>query len=253
MAKGLTHFETGPSFVSIIEYLFALLVITLGAGVQATLGLGAALIAGPVLTVIDPDLLPGPMLAMATIVNFRNAIADRASIDVSAWKRAVVGAPLGLAFGILLLTNVEEGSLSVIVSTFVLIAAGLQFSGLKPPKGRLAEYLAGVATAFSSTVAAMPGPMFVVFYGHRKPPTVRGTLASFMLVSTPVILFLLHLDGRFGSRHLLLALSLAPGTFLGLQLGRSLRTKVSVAQFRPLVLGVACVSAISVLLKEIAI
>ena len=140
MAKGLTHFETGPSFVSIIEYLFALLVITLGAGVQATLGLGAALIAGPVLTVIDPDLLPGPMLAMATIVNFRNAIADRASIDVAAWKRAVVGAPLGLAFGILLLTNVEEGSLSVIVSTFVLIAAGLQFSGLKPPKGRLAEY-----------------------------------------------------------------------------------------------------------------
>lgn len=51
--------------MSITEYLIALAFLAMGCGVQATLGIGAGLVAGPALTVIDPDLLPGPMLAMA--------------------------------------------------------------------------------------------------------------------------------------------------------------------------------------------
>ena len=47
--------------MSVVEYLIALLVLTIGGGVQATLGIGAGLVAGPALTVIDPALVPGPL------------------------------------------------------------------------------------------------------------------------------------------------------------------------------------------------
>ena len=80
--------------MSITDYLLALVFLAVGGGVQATLGIGAGLVAGPALTVIEPELLPGPMLAMAMVVNVRNAVADRQSTHVLAWKRALLGAPL---------------------------------------------------------------------------------------------------------------------------------------------------------------
>ena len=238
--------------MSIADYLLALVFLAVGGGVQATLGIGAGLVAGPALTVIEPELLPGPMLAMAMVVNVRNAVADRQSTHVLAWKRALLGAPLGLGLGAVVLSFTNVKTLSLLVSFFVLGAVALQLSGLKPPSGTISEYIAGTATAFSSTVAALPGPMFVVFHGHRAPGTVRGTLASFMLLVTPAILLFLAIDGRFGFRQFVLAVALAPGMFLGLLLGKALRPRISVDRFRVIILSVASLSAVAVIIRTIA-
>lgn len=239
--------------MSIADYLLALVFLAVGGGVQATLGIGAGLVAGPALTVIEPELLPGPMLAMAMVVNVRNAVADRQSTHVLAWKRALFGAPLGLGLGAVVLSFTNVKTLSLLVSFFVLGAVALQLSGLKPPSGTVSDYIAGTATAFSSTVAALPGPMFVVFHGHRAPGTVRGTLASFMLLVTPAILLFLAIDGRFGFRQFALALALAPGMFLGLLLGKALRPRISIDRFRVIILSVASLSAVAVIIRTIAI
>ena len=238
--------------MSIADYLLALVFLAVGGGVQATLGIGAGLVAGPALTVIEPELLPGPMLAMAMVVNVRNAVADRQSTHVLAWKRALLGAPLGLGLGAVVLSFTNVKTLSLLVSFFVLGAVALQLSGLKPPSGTISDYIAGTATAFSSTVAALPGPMFVVFHGHRSPGTVRGTLASFMLLVTPAILLFLAIDGRFGFRQFALAVALAPGMFLGLLLGKALRPRISIDRFRVIILSVASLSAVAVIIRTIA-
>ena len=238
--------------MSIADYLLALVFLAVGGGVQATLGIGAGLVAGPALTVIEPELLPGPMLAVAMVVNVRNAVADRQSTHVLAWKRALLGAPLGLGLGAVVLSFTNVKTLSLLVSFFVLGAVALQLSGLKPPSGTISDYIAGTATAFSSTVAALPGPMFVVFHGHRSPGTVRGTLASFMLLVTPAILLFLAIDGRFGFRQFALAVALAPGMFLGLLLGKALRPRISIDRFRVIILSVASLSAVAVIIRTIA-
>ena len=238
--------------MSITDYLLALVFLAVGGGVQATLGIGAGLVAGPALTVIEPELLPGPMLAMAMVVNVRNAVADRQSTHVLAWKRALLGAPLGLGLGAVVLSFTNVKTLSLLVSFFVLGAVALQLSGLKPPSGTISDYIAGTATAFSSTVAALPGPMFVVFHGHRPPGTIRGTLASFMLLVTPAILLFLAIDGRFGFRQFTLAVALAPGMFLGLLLGKALRPRISIDRFRVIILSVASLSAVAVIIRTIA-
>jgi uncharacterized membrane protein YfcA len=97
----------------------------------------------------------------------------------------------------------------------------------------------------------LPGPMFVIFHGHREPGTVRGTMARFMLVITPVILMLLAFDGRFGLRHMVLTASLAPGMFLGLALGKVLRPRVAVHRFRFVILTVASLSAVALIVKTL--
>ena len=198
-----------------------------------------------------PVVILGVLLAMAMVVNVRNAFGDRKLTDLVAWKRAVWGAPLGLVAGVVVLALLDESTLAIAVSSFVLGAVALQLVGLRSPTGVISQYLAGTATAFSSTVAALPGPMFVIFHGHRDAGAVRGTMASFMLVASPVILTILAFDGRFNLRHLSLAAMLCPGMFVGLMLGRVLRPLINGSWFRFAILGVASSSAIAVLIREI--
>ena len=209
------------------------------------------MVAGPVLVAIDSSVLPGPLLVLATAVNIRNAILDSEHIDLLGWKRAVVAAPLGLLAGFLLLTALSDGSLTIAVSLFVIGAAGLQVFGYRPKDRPMAQYAAGATTAFSAVAAALPGPVFAVFYGHRDPATVRGTLSRFMLPISAAIIAILVTQDRFGTHELKLTAALAPGVLLGFPVGAFLRPRIAGPRFRVLVLGLATTSASVVLIRQL--
>ncbi|WP_419842174.1 TSUP family transporter [Candidatus Poriferisodalis sp.] len=237
--------------MSIPEYLLAALLIAAGAGTQACIGIGMGLIAGPVLVVIEPTFVPGPMLMVAGGINVRNAIADRASLNVAALRRQLTAAPLGLAGGVTLLASLSSRSLAIAVSVFVLLAVGVQGAGTRPPEGRLADYAAGAGTAFSSSVAAVPGPVYAVFASHWPPAALRATLATYMLAVGTSIIVTLAVIGEFGLRQLWFGLALLPAVALGLPLGRWLRPRLAGPLFRVIVLSVAATSATAVLLRQL--
>ncbi len=237
--------------MSVVEYLLAALFVAVGAGTQACIGIGMGLIAGPLLVVIEPTFVPGPMLMVAGGINVRNAIADRASLNAPALGRQLVSAPLGLAGGLALLSVLSDRSLAIAVSLFVLLAVAVQAVGTRPPEGRLADYAAGAGTAFSSSVAAVPGPVYAVFASHWQPAALRATLATYMLVVGASIIGALVIIGDFGLRQLWFGLGLLPAVLLGLPIGRWLRPRLAGTQFRMIVLGVAATSAAVVLLRQL--
>ena len=237
--------------MSVLEYLLAALFVAVGAGTQACIGIGMGLIAGPVLLVIEPTAVPGPMLMIAGGVNLRNAIADRASLNAPALRRQLLAAPLGLVGGLALLAALSDRALTIAVSLFVLLAVAVQAIGTRPLDGRLAEYAAGAGTAFSSSVAAVPGPVYAVFASHWQPAALRATLATYMLVVGTVIISAQAVMGDFGLKQLWLALSLLPAVALGLPFGRWLRPRLAGPRFRMIVLGVASTSAIVVLICQL--
>ena len=237
--------------MSVLEYLLAALFVAAGAGTQACIGIGIGLIAGPVLVVIDPTAVPGPMLMIAGGINLRNAIADRASLNKPALRRQLLAAPIGLVAGLALLSALSDRSLAIAVSLFVLLAVAVQAIGTRPLDGRLAEYAAGAGTAFSSSVAAVPGPVYAVFASHWQPAALRATLATYMLVVGTVIISAQAIMGDFGIRQLWLALGLLPAVALGLPFGRWLRPRLAGPRFRMIVLGVAATSATVVLIRQL--
>ncbi len=237
--------------MSIAEYVIAALFIAVGAGTQACIGIGMGLIAGPILVVMEPTFVPGPMLMVAGGINVRNAIADRASLNAPALRRQLIAAPLGLVGGLALLTALSDRSLAIAVSLFVLLAVAVQAVGTRPPEGRLADYAAGAGTAFSSSVAAVPGPVYAVFASHWKPAALRATLATYMLVVGAAIIVALAILGEFGLRQLWLGLGLLPAVALGLPIGRWLRPRLAGPRFRMIVLGVAATSATVVLIRQL--
>ena len=237
--------------MSVLEYAVVAVVVAAGAGTQACIGLGMGLIVGPVLVTIEPTGIPGPMLMLAGGINIRNAVADRAALKAPALRRQLIAAPLGLVGGVALLTVLSDRSLAIAVSVFVLAAVAVQAIGFRPPEGRRADYAAGAGTAFSSSVAAVPGPVYAVFASHWEPAALRATLATFMLFVGTAIIAALAVIGEFGLRELWLGVALLPPVALGLPIGRWLRPRLAGPRFRIIVLSVAATSATVVLVRQL--
>ena len=63
------------------EILAASAIITVGATVQATVGFGLGLVAAPVLLLIEPMLVPGPLMASGVILTLLMAYRERQDLD----------------------------------------------------------------------------------------------------------------------------------------------------------------------------
>lgn len=237
--------------MSVAEYLLVALFIAAGAGIQACIGIGMGLIVGPVLVVIEPTAVPGSMLIIASGINLRNAILDRPALRTGPLGRQLLTAPLGMAAGIALWWAMDDRALAIAVSLVVLGAVTVLAIGRRPPEGRLADYAAGAGTAFSSAVAAIPGPVYAIFASHWRPSELRASLATYMLIVAPVILGVQALIGDFGLRQLWIGLGLLPAVALGLPIGWWLRPRLAGPRFRMIVLAVAATSATVVLIRQL--
>ena len=83
--------------------MIALVAVTLGSAVQASVGLGLGLIAAPVLLLLYPPFVPGPLMASAIVMVVLVAHRDRTHIDFAGLRYGLAGRVAGtLAAGIFL-------------------------------------------------------------------------------------------------------------------------------------------------------
>ncbi len=77
------------------------LVVALGALVQGAVGYGMALVAAPLLTLLDPALVPVPLLLLATVHSVLAVIRDGRHADWLGIGWAMLGRLPGTVLGVL--------------------------------------------------------------------------------------------------------------------------------------------------------
>ena len=65
-----------------MDVVFAALLILMGAFVQSAIGFGLAIVAAPLLFLLSPDYVPGPITATALILSMANAYRYRSRISL---------------------------------------------------------------------------------------------------------------------------------------------------------------------------
>lgn len=219
--------------------------------VHGSLGLGAALVAGPALVAIDPGFAPGPLMVIGQIVGFRHAIVERRHTDRRAVRHCVVGLPFGLAAGLAVLTAISDKTLGLLIGSLTAAAAIALMFGLRIRRNPPVEMATGFATAFTSVTAGLPGPPLVLTFSDMKPPTLRGTFATYVLMVAAFGLIGLVVTGEYGRHELELTGWLLPGVLLGLAIARFVRPYVDRSWFRPAVLVVALAGAVALILRQL--
>lgn len=219
--------------------------------VQGVIGYGMALVANPILVLIDPGFVPGPMLLTAFILSILIVVREHTALDLSGLGWAVAGRVLGSVVSAWLLVVVSQDAMIVLFAVLVLLAVLITGSGVRIPINRPNLVIAGTLAGVMGTIASIGGPPMALLYQNSSGPRLRTTLAGFFIVGTFISIFALFSVGRFGWRDVQLSLILLPGTLLGYFASTRFIAKLNPRAMRLAVLGISGVSAIVVLLRQV--
>lgn len=231
----------------LVTAVLAVLIVATGTAIQASLGFGLAMISAPLLFLIDPVFVPGPMMVVGLVLSCCVAWTDRHAIVVSHLKPAFLGRLIGSVLAALLLGLVSAQTFDLLFGLLVLLAVGMSLlhPHIAPRSGTV--FTAMLASGVMGTLSGIDGPPLALLYQHHRGPSLRANLAVLFLMGSLLSLLSLAAVGRLGAPELrasvLLLLGVAPGYWCAAWLKRHLDSRNA----RPYLLGLCAFAALVVL------
>ena len=227
------------------------LALLAGATVQSLVGLGLGLVAAPVITLVEPRLMPELMLWLACILPLLTLAAEREDIDWRGLGWSMPTRVAGTVVGVYAVVLLSPQLLGVLVGAMVLVAVALTWRAVVVPLTRSSLLVAGAVSGVAGTATSIGGPPMAILYQHQPPRTIRTTLAVYFVVGAALSLVGLGVAGQLDPAVLLLALALMPVLGVGAVVGRLLRPRLPAARVRAVVLLVCGSSALVLLVRSL--
>lgn len=225
--------------------------MAVGAFLQATLGFGMALVAAPLLVLINPSLIPGPMLFTSAVLTLLMTRREWHAVRGRDLGWSLGGRVIGIGIALAVMDRMSTNGMDLLFGAIVLGAVLMSAGGISLPLTRGTLWHAGMLSGLMGTVTSIGGPPIALVYQNERGPEVRGTLSAYFLVGTVLSLAGLAWIGRFGLPELRAGLSLCPGVILGYLASRNALGLVDRRGLRPAILGLAAASALVVILRRI--
>jgi hypothetical protein len=196
----------------ILECVLANLLIAAGAAAQASIGMGLNLFAVPLLALIDPAYVPGPVLVHGFLLSCLASARLRESIDVQQLGLALIGLVGGTVAAAMLLVWVATEQLPRLLGLFVLLAVALSAAGYRIAPTTRTLLAASSAAGVMGIIAGAHGPPIALLFQHQSPSRIRGVLLPFFVFSNPIALAALAVIGKFGWREIYVSGSCSRGS-----------------------------------------
>lgn len=244
-------FEVEAAFAGLQAWQFAVaILIVLGAtAVQAATGIGFALIAIPLLALVDLAFVPGPSVFVALFLSLFMTSAGRGVIVRTELVPVGIGVVLGSAAGALLLAFMSLDNMAPVFGTVILAAVAISLAGLHLTFTTPNLVGVGGVAGFMGVLSGIHGPPLALLYQRSEPEKARAMIASIFFVAHVATLAALASAGYFGLRELLLGIALLPGFLIGYFLARRFLVLKNPKAFRSGVLLVAAASAIALIVR----
>ena len=223
--------------------------VALGAIAQGSVGFGVGVLGAPLLLLIDPRMVPGPLILTAFFLIVGLTWREWRGIRFRDLVWSLPGRVLGTVVAVLFIRAIPAERFGAVIGVLVVIAVGLSAFGIElrlTPRSFLG---AGALSGFFGTVTAVGGPPIALLYQREQGPVVRGTLSAFFVVGTVISLVGLVFAGKFGATELRLTPVLLPGALVGYALsGRAARI-LDRGWMRPAILIISLLAGAGVVVK----
>ena len=235
----------------IVELIAANLVIFLAATLQATTGVGFAMVSVPLLALIDLAWVPAPMLICNLGLSLTIMRRSRAALVPAEGPPLVAGLILGTGAGTGLLTLYPREGLGALIGGIIVAAvlASLFVPALRLTRARL--FSGATLGGASGVIAAMHGPPLILLYQREAPEKVRATMAGVFLFGCVLALASLWAAGLLGLEDLWRGLVLLPGVGVGFLAGRALAGRLPAPAVRWAMLAVSGLAGAALLLRSL--
>ena len=232
------------------EILTVVLTVLFGATLQGSVGFGMGLLASPILILIDPWFVPGPILLSTTVLTVLLVYRERTAIDFHGIQWAMVGRLFGTVLASAILLVVSADQLVLLIGVFILSAVGMSLSGFRFDPIRPVLVVAGMLSGLLGTVASGGGPPMALVYQQAAGARIRSTMSGFFLLGTILSLGALWYVGRFDAYEIQLTLVMLPSVVTGFVLSKWTAVYVDRGYVRPAVLSVAAGAGLLVIIRQ---
>ena len=235
--------------MSVWAWLAAVTILAIGSAIQGSVGFGLGVFGAPLLALLDPRLVPGPILLDALLLTILVAVREWKWVRFADLVWAVPGRLAGTAIAVVLMKAVPAERFQVALGLLILAAVAISAWGPKLPLNPRTLTVAGMAAGIMSTFTSIGGPPIALLYQHEEGPRVRGTLAAFFTIGVIFSMGGLHVAGRFGWTEVRLAAWLLPGVVFGFVLSRWSARWLDRGHTRALVLVTSAVASVLVVIS----
>jgi uncharacterized protein len=230
--------------------MLAGIAVFVGAVIQGAIGMGVGLVAAPIITLLEPSLMPGSLLVCGFFMPAMSLATEHRHVDPRVgWVFA--GRLAGTLPGIAIVAALPRDDLAIAVGVMTLLAVALTVRSYGLPVNRSTLTGAGFLSAIGATTAAIGGPPLALVYQRSDPKTVRSTMALVFVVGSALSIAGLAAAGQMSQAELLTGLAFFPFFGLGFLLSLPLRPHLRGRVFRYSVLGVVTASGLAVILRAV--
>ncbi|RBP61972.1 hypothetical protein DFO66_1173 [Brevibacterium sanguinis] len=235
--------------MTLVAFVVVAVTVLLSAFVQGSTGMGFAMITAPVVSFIDPSLIPVMLLVLMIPLNAYIAVREKADIHWHGVRWISVGRFAGTFLGLWILVVVNLHQLALLIGWSTMIAALVALLAPKFSPNRTALTTVGIITGVTETSTGVGGPPYALAYQHSPGPELRSTVAVCFLVGEVISLVVLALSGQISGHTMLVTAGLLPFLAAGSFLSRYVHHRLDGPVLRYTVLGFAIVSGAIVIVQ----
>ncbi len=233
-------------------YIAVFVVMVVGSTVQASVGFGQGLVTAPLLRLLHPELLPGPIVIAGFFVSCMVIVRNSRWGDVDELKPALAGRVVGIGAALVLLASLSDRGLTIVIGAMVLAFVFARLFGVRIERTPAALGIVGAASGVSGTIAALGGaPMALVYAQHSEARDFRGPMGIYQAVGSLLTLIALVAANKMGWHEARLGLLLLPPIIVGSIAARWVTPVVDRGYLAPIVLGLSATSALVLLVGEL--
>jgi len=226
--------------------------VAAGCFVQGGAGLGAALLAAPVVLLVEPDLVPGPLILALSTMTIGMTYRNRHHLDLSGLWWAVAGRLPGTALGAVAVAVMPAAGLDIGFGVMILVLVVASLTGVHVPPTPSNQLLAGGLSGLSGTATSVGGPPMALLLQNELGPRLRANLAAFFAIGTLTSIGGLVAVGEFGLRELRAGALLAIPAMGGFWISGSVARFLDAGRTRHAVLVISAASSLVVLGRGLA-
>ena len=228
-----------------ISFLFSAVAVFVGSAIYGSLGFGFAFVVIPVLSRVDPTILPPTLWLLGIPFAVALLFREPGHADLPTAAHITAGKLVGTPVGALLITLVPRERLDLLFAVALLVATSLiAIDRRTSPVTRPILLSAGIVSGVMGTAAALGGPPLTLALRGLPPQRFRTTLAVCFVVGDLMSLVAMWLFGYVQWRHLTFAAALSPMMVGGYFLSSGIIRRVHVGHLHRAVLTFAVVSSI---------
>jgi uncharacterized membrane protein YfcA len=237
--------------MSVIGYSVVALAILLASCLQASIGFGIGMLAAPVIALVDPRLIPGTLIMVATLVTLMVVVREREDIDLHGTGWALVGRVPGTVAGAVLLAMLPHRALVILLAGVVLVGVVLTSTGWIPAPRRRNVVLAGATSGLFGTATSIGGPPMALVWQRNSGARLRGTMSGFFLVGSVMSIAALAVVGAVDGHTLWGFAVMIPAAVAGYVLSRRVNRFLDPKRLRWLAIGASTLGAVVLIGREL--